>query len=193
MEMIKIKHREFEIIETLSNNSFIGVYKDKKYFIKKYEPHSQEGNEITYAMRKISTSGVSSPKLKWIDNKLGYAVREYIEGRPISEVIASGDLSEDIYKQLFDNAYLAKLNKMTLNYEIDKWILAEDKLVYVYPMFIAYKKEKDLVDHYIRLWFNTKELNEFLTKLGIFYDKSRLKDEYLTNKEVVLMVCKYYR
>ena len=82
---------------------------------------------------------------------------------------------------------------MTLDYEPDKWMLVDGKLYYIYPSFIMYSKEKDLADKYIRLWFNTKELANYLAKLGVFYDKSRLKEDFQTNKQIVLTVCKYYR
>ena len=193
MEVIKIKHREFTILETVSENSLILERKNKKFFARKFEPRTQEGNEITYAVRKISTSGVKSPKLYYVDEKLGYIVSEYLSGEMMIDYLSKNDMSESLYEQLFKNAYFAKINSMTLDYEPDKWMLVNNELYYVYPMFILYKKEKDLVERYIRYWFNTKELAKFMTENGVFYDKSRIKDEYSTNKEIVLMACKYYR
>ena len=38
----------------------------------------------------------------------------------------------------------------------------------------------------------TKELADFYKKNGVLFDKKRIKDEYLANKEMVLMACKYY-
>ena len=193
METVKIKHREYQIVETVSDNSFIAERKDNKYFVRKFVPKSDEGNGLTYALEKISRSGVKSPKLIAIDYKNGYAVSEYVEGQLMSEYLSSNDMTESMYEDLFKNAYFAKFDHMTLDYEPDKWMLVDNKLCYIYPYFIIYSKEKDLAEKYIRLWFNTKELANFLTKLGIFYDKSRLKDDFHTNKNIVLMTCKYYR
>lgn len=193
MEKLKIKHREFEIIEEKSENSFIGVFKDKKYYINKFLPHTEAGDELCYSVSRIKTSGIKAPKLFLLDRKNGYVVREFIEGINVMNIIAESDLSEDIYRQLFLNAYMAKVNRMTLNYEIDKWILKNDELYYVYPHFINYDEEKDLAKRYLRLWFNTKELVQFLDKHELSFDKSRLKDEYTTNKEIVLMTVKHYR
>lgn len=193
MEMVKIKHREFEIIKSISDNSFVARRKNKDYFVRKFIPKSQEGNELTYALEKISGAGIKSPKLYWIDKKLGYVVTDYVDGELMSDYLSNNDMTEELYKQLFDNAYLAKISRMTLNYEPDKWMLCNGELLYIYPMFIIYQREKDLVDRYLRLWFNTKELSKFLSELGKSYDKSRIKDEYLTNKNIVLMTCKYYR
>lgn len=193
MESLKIKHRTFEIVESVSKDTFIGVRKNKKYFIRQFTPKTQESMELTYAMRKISTSGVKSPKLYWIDEKNGYAVSEYLEGENMCEYLSKNDMDDKLFEQLFLAAYLAKINRMTLDYSPDKWMNVSGTLYYIYPMFIIYQKEKDLVDRYMKLWFNTKELAKFMNEKGIFYDKSRVKDEYSANKEMVLTICKYYR
>ena len=193
METVKIKHREFNIVQNVSEHTFVGERKNKKFFIRKFEPKTQEAKELTYAVRKLSTSGVKVPKTYFIDEKLGYIVSEYIEGELVMNYLSSNEMNESLYDSLFKSAYMAKRSGMTLNYEIDKWMISKGELIYIYPMFIIYKKEKDLVDRYIRLWFNTKELAEFMAKNKVSYDKKRLKDEYLTNKEIVLMLCKYYR
>lgn len=193
MESIKIKHRLFEIVEQRSETSFIATFKNKKYFINKYEPHTEAGDELSYSVSRIKSSGIKAPKLFIRDRKNGYVVREFIEGQSVMSLIAEKDLDEEIYRQLFVNAYMAKLNRMTLNYEIDKWILKDGELYYVYPHFIIYDEEKDLLKRYLRLWFNTKELIQFLDKHDLSFDKTRLKDEYTTNKEIVLMTIKHYR
>ena len=52
METVKIKHREYQIVETVSDNSFIAERKDNKYFVRKFVPKSDEGNGLTYALEK---------------------------------------------------------------------------------------------------------------------------------------------
>ena len=193
MSEIKIKHRLFEIIEETGSDSFIGVYKGNEYEILKFDYHTEKGAALLYALTRIKSSGVKAPKLFWVDKKAGYIVRELLVGETVMDYIAKQDLSDDLYRQLFLNEYLAKVNQMTLNYEIDKWIIVNNTLYYTFPEFIRYNEEKDLVKRYIRLWFNTKELSQFLANHGLSYDKTRLKDELSTNKDIVLMVCKHYR
>ena len=193
MEEIKIKHRIFQKVKDLSNESFLATYKDKTYEVLKFDYKTESGGALVFALNRIKSSGVKAPKLYWVDKKVGYAVREYIEGETVMQFISREDLPDDFYKQLFLNEYMAKINKMTLNYEPDKWIIVDGTLYYVLPQFINYNDEKDLVKRYLRLWFNTKELAQFLNKNGLSYDKSRMKDELVTNKEIVLMVCKYYK
>ena len=194
MSEIKIKHRTFEIIEEISENEFIATRKGKKYYINKFVPGSEAGLELCYSCLRIYSAAVKAPMLYLTDKKGGYVVREYIEGgEKLIDIISREELSEDIYKQLFLNASLAKRNKITINYEPDKWVLKDGTLYYVYPHFIEYDEEKDLIKRYLRLWFNTKELVQFLNKNGRTFDKNRLKDEYTTNKEIVLMTIKHYR
>lgn len=193
METIKIKHRTFEIIERLSLDNFIVERKGKQYFVRQFDPKSQEGKELAYCLKNLSTSGVKMPKLHYLDDRNGFAVSEIIIGEKMSDYLSHSDMSEELFEQLFRNAYFAKVHSMTLDYEPEWWTLVNNTLYYTRPIFIKFQKEKDLADHYIRLWFNTHELAKYLAKLGISYDKSRIKDEYSTNKQVVLTVLKHYR
>ena len=193
MEIIKIKHRTFEILERLSKDNFIAERKGKQYFVRQFDPKSQEGKELVYCLKNLSSSGVKIPKLHYLDDRNGFAVSEIIIGEKMSDYLSHSDMSEELFEQLFRNAYFAKVHSMTLDYEPEWWTLVNNTLYYTRPIFIKFQKEKDLADHYIRLWFNTHELANYLAKLGISYDKSRIKDEYLTNKQVVLTVLKHYR
>lgn len=193
MSTFRIKRREFEIIQDLSVDSYIGVYKNKQYHLKKYDPSNSD--DVTYALsiKKLSNTGVKTPKLYFIDKKSGFIVREYIDGETIDKIIAREDLDEDVYRQLFINAYMAKISRITLDYQIDNWVIADKTLYYVSDRYMPFKEEKDLVKGFLRYWFKTKELVEFLRKKGLNIDKNRVKDEYSTNKEMVLMTCKYYK
>ena len=193
METLRIKHRDFEVLDTLSESSFLLERKGKKYFARKYTPKTQEGYELTYSVRRLSTSGVKIPKLYWIDDKAGYIVSEYLEGQLVSDYLSEKDLEEKHYENLYKTAYFARMSNLTLEYDPENWMIVNNELVYLSPMTIRYQKEKDLVDRYLRLWFNTKELAKYLAEKGKNYDKSRLKDDFSTNKEIVLMTCKYYR
>ena len=192
MSELKIKHRLFENVEE-KENYILATYKNKTYEITKFEPRTEEGDALSYLTKRISTSGIKSPKLFFIDKKQGYIVKEHLEGITIMELISKEDLNEDIYSQLFQIAYLAKINRMTLNYEIDNWLLVDNVLYYTLPDFIMYNEEKDLVKKYLRLWFVTKDLVTFLSNHGLSIDKNRIKDEYTVNKEMVLMTIKHYK
>lgn len=193
MNTIKIKHRDFEIIREFDENTFIANFKNKQYLIWKFEPKTREGDMFTYSLKRIDTSPIASPKLKFIDKKFGYAVREYLECELVIDLLSREDISEELLNQLFKNAYFARSSSMTIDYSPNKWGIKDGRLFYLGATFIPYIKEQDLVDKYLRLWFNTRELAEFMKNNGVFYDKKRIVDEYSVNKQIVLMACKYYR
>lgn len=193
METIKIKHKEYQITQIISDDKYIGSYKDKKYLLRKFDYSSEEGKALLYNIKKLINNGVKVPKLIAVDKKVGFLVSEFIEGITAMEYLSKQDFSEDLFDQLFKINHMAKSGRMTLNYSPDKWIIREGELYYVYPWFINYNPKEELSEKYLKLYFNTKELAEFLNKNDVFYDKSRIKDEYSTNKEMVLMTVKYYR
>ena len=193
MDSIKIKHRIFEKVKDLTDDSFLATYKGLEYEVFKFDYKTEAGDALMYSLMRIKNAGIKAPKLFWIDKKAGYAVREYLQGESVMELISKENIPEDLYRQLFLNEYLAKVNKMTLNYEPDKWIIKDGTLYYMLPQFIIYNEEKDLVKKYLRLWFPTKELAQFLANHNLSFDRTRLKEELATNKEMVLMVCKFYK
>ena len=193
MESIKLKRKTLEIVEEISLDIFLCKYKEKLYDVYKYDSKSIEGKDLIYSIKKINSCGVNSPKLSLVDKKSGLYAIERVDGIKCSEYLSKENMTDVLLQSLFKNAFIAKVSGMTLNYEPEHWKIVGDKLYYTYPTFIRYQKEKDLAEHYIRLWFNTEDLAKYLSNLGIFYDKTRIKAQYLTNKEIVLAVCKYYR
>ena len=193
MSEIKIKHRIFEKVKDLTDDSFLATYKGQEYEVFKFDYKTEVGDALMYSLMRIKNAGIKAPKLFWIDKKAGYAVREYLQGESLMELISKENIPEDLYRQLFLNEYLAKVNKMTLNYEPDKWIIKDGTLYYMLPQFIIYNEEKDLVKKYLKLWFPTKELAQYLANHNLSFDRTRLKEELATNKEMVLMVCKFYK
>ena len=193
MSEIKIKHRIFEKVKDLTDDSFLATYNGQEYEVFKFDYKTEAGDALMYSLMRIKNAGIKAPKLFWIDKKAGYAVREYLQCESVMELISRENIPEDLYRQLFLNEYLAKVNKMTLNYEPDKWIIKDGTLYYILPQFINYNEEKDLVKKYLRLWFPTKELAQYLANHNLSFDRTRLKEELATNKEMVLMVCKFYK
>ena len=192
-DVIKVFLKKYVVVEMFDDNSFIATCKNEKFLLRTFNYTPEDGQELEYSLTRIKSSGISAPKLIKFDRKNGFALLEYIEGENMAEYISKNELNDDIYKQLFDNAYMAKIVKATLKYEPDRWLLSNGKLYYVYPHILEYNEEKDLVKKYIRLWFNTKELEKYLLEKGYSFDKARIKDEYSTNKEILLKTVSFYR
>lgn len=188
MENIKIKHKQFEVLEIVSKDTFKANYKNNTYLIRKYEPDSIELDMI----KKLTKSMVNTPKVIRMDKKSGYVAYELVEGTLMSDYILENDFNENIYKQIFRNSYSARVAGLNLDYSLDKWMLLNDTLYYVGEYCEKYDPKNDFTKGKMREWFFTKELADFYKKNGVLFDKKRIKDEYSANKEMVLMTCKYY-
>ena len=193
MTTLKIKHRKFEITEIIKDDAFKAEYKNKEFFVKKYDLNSSEGRVRFVMVQKVAKTGVVQPKLKFAEKKTGYVVKEYVDGTLMKDYILDHDFDENIYKQIFFNSYMAKAVGLTLDFNLDSWMMVGDKLYYVGEYCDKYTPEKDFTRNGITLWFFTKDLAKYYEKNGILFDKTRIKEEFAVNKEMVLMTCKYYQ
>lgn len=193
MNSLIIKRKEFEIEEIISSNSYKCSFKGKPYFVKQYNLEKSADRSKFYSRIQISKSAVNSPKLRFIDKKAGLLASDFIDGILISEYILDHDFNENIYRQVFLNSYMAKVIKMKLDFSLEHWLLSNENLFYTGDYVEPYTVENDFTKTQIKLWFNSKELAEYYKKRGVLFDKTRIKDDYLINKETILMICKYYQ
>lgn len=193
-DIIKTLFKKYEVKEQVDDSTYLVTCKNDKFLLRTFDINTEAGQDLELSLTRIKTSGIKAPKLMLFDRKKGYAIVEYIEGISVAQYISQKDLDDAIYEQLFSNAYLAKTSGATLKYEPNQWLINDAGIIYyVYPHIIKYSEEKDLVKHYISLWFNTKQLEKYLIDLGFKYDHKRIKDEYQTNKEMLLKVVKFYK
>lgn len=193
MNTIKVKHKEFEIIELISNNIFKCSYKNKTYLLTKLDVNDVNYRENLFAISKLSHSAVKQPKLYLIDKKQGYVVREFVEGITVFDYILDNDFNENIYKGVFNNSYYARIAGLNLDFGLKSWLIVGDELYYISFFSEKYVQSEDFTKKQIRIWFLGEELAQYYKQNGIIFDKSRVKNEYSVNKEMVLMTCKYYQ
>lgn len=192
MGTIIVKRKEFEVIELISNNISKCSSKNKLYLLYKLDINDVNYREKLLSISRLSHSSVKQPKLKIIDKKQGYIVREYLEGTTIFDYILDHDFNENIYRQVFYNSYSARMAGLNLNFDLKAWTLVGDELYYTDLFVEKYEASKDFTKNQIRLWFLSTELCKYYENNGVLFDKTRLKQEYEVNKEMVLMTCKYY-
>ena len=192
MNTLKIKHKEYDVIELISNNIYKCSYKNKTYIISKLDVNDINYREILFMINKLKNSGVSQPKIFAIDKKQGYVVREYLEGTSLFDYILDSDFDENIYKQVYLNSYYARAAGINLDFNLKAWTLVNNKLYYTSLYCEKYDQNKDFTKKMVRQWFLSDELVKYYEKNGVLLDKSRIKDESTVNKEMVLMTCKYY-
>lgn len=192
MNALKIKHKEFEIVEIISNNIWKCSFKNKLYIISKLDNKDVNYKETLFMFNKLKNSGVNQPKLICVDKKQGYIVREFIDGLNMFDYILDSDFDENIYKQIFLNSYYARVAGLNLDFNLKAWTLVGDKLYYTSLFSEKYDPKMDFTKKMVRLWFLSEELANYFKKSGVLLDNSRIKDENTVNKEMVLMTCKYY-
>lgn len=193
MSELKIKHRLFEVVEIIKNDTFKCERKNKTFYIKKYDMENSDSRMKFQNALNLYKSAVNLPKYFIADKKTGYLVKEYLDGVLMSDYILDHDFDENIYKQIFLSSYMAKVAKLSLNYDLDAWMLVGDKLYYVDDFCDKYNSDHDFVKDGMTKWFFTKDLAKYYEKNGVLFDKSRIKEECAVNKEMVLMACKYYQ
>lgn len=193
MEQIKVKNKTFDIIEQIGSKSFKVTRKNKTFFLRKFVEGSSELEEFVEKARELKISGVSIPKLRLIDKKGNMVLVDFIPGPTVLDILITQNLDGRYYKRIFEAAWYAEHDKITLNFHPDNWVLYNDDLYYLPFDFVkGYDKEKsfDLVG--LRYWFYTKELAAYIESKGMPVDKSRIKDEYATNKEMVMCAYQYH-
>ena len=85
-----------------------------------------------------------------------------------------------------------KYEGILLDYSPNNFKLIKGKLLYLSCFYKKYEEKQNFVNTQIKLWFYTKELVNYLESKNLPVDHSRLKEEYETNKELVLATIKYY-
>ena len=191
-EIIKVGKKEFKVLEQLSDNSFKVERKNKIFFLKQFSANFGNYQYFIEHRKRFQNSGVKSPKIILKDKKSLTILTEYVEGENVLELLYKDPLDEEIYKQMFKMNYLARTSKMNLDFDPSNYVFSNGKLYYFGLKYFDYKEEDNFVQKGIRLWFYTKEFSNLLLEKGHQIDKSRLKEDYAINKEIVLMTVKYY-
>ncbi|MEA5061387.1 MAG: hypothetical protein VB015_03155 [Erysipelotrichaceae bacterium] len=193
MEQIKIKGKIFDIVEQISHKSFKVTRKNKEFLLKRFVENSLELEDFIKKSRELKISGISIPKVQIIDKKSNSVILDYIPGPTALDVIVNQSLDKAYYEKIFEAAWYAEHEKITLDFRPDNWKLYNGRLYYLPFDYVAgYDKNRsfDLVG--LRYWFYTKELADYINSKGLQVDKMRLKDEYATNKEIVMCACQYH-
>ena len=195
MENVTIKRKTFELISPMGENSWKASKDGQFYFIKKFEVKSNEYFDYLYAANRIKSSLVLAPRVILKDKKSGYVVTNFLQGQTVLDYLCENDPSEDdlIYKQIFQQAHLAKMNGLALDFKPENWLITDKGLALCKIWFQIYNKNLDFTQTDIRLWFLTKDLAKYAREHGRHFNVNRLKDEYITNKNIVLTTCKYYQ
>lgn len=192
MEEIKVGLKKFKIIESFDDGSFIAEKGKKKYLIRDLHGNSKEFYHIIDSYKKFLNTGIKHPKVYAKDKKKSIVVIDYIDGDNVLNMLRKNDLEEMVYSKIFLLAYMARVEKKALNFDPENFKFDGKELYYMSEELYDFNDETKFINKGIRFWFYTKEFAELLREKGLEVDKSRIKPDYETNKQIVLMTCKYY-
>ena len=168
--------------------------KDNNYYLAYDFKDNVEGFlDFKYAVKRLTAAGVKIPNVIKLDKKNYTALLELVEGDTVFDMLRNKDLDEKIIEKAFLQNYKARTNRLRLDFDPINFIYQNDKLYYMPFTFTQYEREQDFTQKELRLWFYTKEFKDLLMKKGLPIDQSRIKNEYVQNKEIVLLVVKYFR
>jgi len=193
METILVKKESYQVIDRINSYLLKVKKEEKEYLVYDFSNNPEAFFDFKFAVKRFKSAGLLTPIVLAIDKKSHRALVEYLDGVTAFDLLREKDIDEKIIDQLFLANYKARINSMRLDFNPKKFIIKEDKLYYTPFTFTNYVRDEDFTQKEIRLWFYTNEFRDLLIAEGLPIDKSRLKNEFERNKEIVLTVVKYFR
>ncbi len=190
---VTIKKKEYEIQEQIDDTHYVVTRKNKTFFYVDYtdDPEAYQTFDKNYS--KIKATGITFPKVFVNDNKQHKVLMQYIPGENCLDMLVKGDLDDDVYEGIFLIACYARHEGYTLNYDPSNFKMYKGTLYYLKFDLFPYQEKEAFQLQGVRLWVYTKEFVQLLKEKGIPQDLKRLKPEFETNKDIVLLTVKHYR
>ena len=191
MNEIICKKKKYQPVEQLNKNTFKVSLKKKFFYFYQFE---DEKSFLDYLEKYnyLKNTGVKILKIRRLDKKNFNVVVDYIDGENPLVMLSKGNLEDTVYEQIFLMAWYAKTDHILLDFKPDNFIYFKNELYYKPLTFYPYEEKKAFQTNDIYYWVYSLKLAEYLKNKGLPVDMSRVKDEYLTNKEVVLKTVRYY-
>lgn len=193
MEIIEVKNKSYKVVEEVNSYTFLVSDDNKNYLVYNFDQNIDGFKDFKFANKRLKASNVTIPAVYVIDKKNHRFLVEYIKGDTVFDTLTKQDLDEKIIELCFNQNYRARINRMRLDFDPVNFKYVDGKLYYLPFTFTEYSREADFTQKELRLWFYTNDFKELLISKGIPVDKSRLKNEYERNKEIVLTVVKYFK
>ncbi len=193
VEEIEIKRKVYQVVEQIGERTFKVARKGEYFFLKKFDDDKAGFQDFVDCEHRLRVSGVTNPKCFLYDKNLRWAVIEYVEGDNCLDLLKEGSLSEQILELMFKTFWYARNDGMELDMKPDNFVYTNGKLYYLPFKYKRFVSKDNFVQKDLRLWFFTKEFVKYCHDKGIDVDQSLVKSDYETNKNMLLMVAKYYR
>jgi hypothetical protein len=195
MEKRVIKRYEYELVQLLAHSEEASVYlakrKDRVFSYREYRTESAYNKDLG-KYKKIQKIGVNVQKLIAHDRQLLVLIFERFQEPTALDVLASEDLKEIYFKQLFTIYRFCRFSKLELNYMPNNYVLKGTTLYYVGEDVTESDPSRNLENFGLRYWIYSKEAAELLEETGHSVDLKRIISEEETNKRIVLLSVTYW-
>ena len=173
--LLKTKFKKYNIIRQLgkgkSGYSYLTKLDGKNYVLKLMhdEPcpyYSFDKNKVELevkAYNKLIDCNIPMPELICYNLENKYLVKEFIDGKTASEIIANDPISEAIIQQLFEMYNLVKNAGLNIDYFPTNFIIKDQKLFYIDYECNPYSPEWNLPNWGLYYWANCEGFKNFLS------------------------------
>ncbi len=191
-EIIEIKRKEFEVLEQLGERTYKVTRKGKVFFLKKYS-NKEEFNDFVEKQHRLKITAIDIPKVYLFDKNQMISVVDFIEGPTMLEELLKGDIqNEEIYRLLFADEWYGRREKLRIDFRPENFKFNGKKLIYLPFKYTNFESGYNFGMKDLRLWFPTKQFEEYVRLKGIDFDSNRIGNEYAVNKQIALLTVKYY-
>ena len=191
-EIIEIKRKEFEVLEQIGERTYKVTRKGKIFFLKKYS-NKEEFNDFVEKQHRLKITAIDIPKVYLFDKNQMISVVDFIEGPTMLEELLKGDIqNEEIYRLLFADEWYGRREKLRIDFRPENFKFNGKKLIYLPFKYTNFESGYNFGMKDLRLWFPTKQFEEYVRLKGIDFDTNRIGNEYAVNKQIALLTVKYY-
>lgn len=193
METLLIKKKEYEIVKEYDEHSLKVSLDGKFYYAMLLGYKTLAYSNFMYAYKRLYNANVSMPKRLVVDKKKGIVLLEFIGGPTVFDDLCEKDLDDAYYEQVFSMNWLAKRCGLQLDFDPHNFKLYENRLYYLSYTFDVYRRDLDFSSNQAKYWFYTKEFRQVLIDNHVDLDKSRIKTDFESNREMVLKIVQFYK
>lgn len=195
LEEIEIKRKVFQVVGNLGKRTRIVERKKVQYFLKDFGNETRQFLDYIEGYNKLKMSGIKVPKVYMYDKSRNIVIAEYIPGKTVLEELIDHDLKERHFEEAFNCNYYCRKEKLSIDFDPKNFKLLQERMVYLPMTCDKYNDRWSFEKNHIVIWFYSREFVKYLKNnlLDVDAERANTKSQAEMNKQIALMVVKYYK
>lgn len=194
VEQIEIKRKVFDVVEDIGKRTKKVQRKGTFYFLKDFGKETRQFLDYVDGFNKLKVTGIRVPKVVMYDKAKNIVITEFIEGKTVLDELLEKDLDEKYFEMAFQTNFYCKKDKISIDFDPKNFKEKDGKLFYLSMNCTDYNQKWDFEKNHIVLWFYSREFVKYLKNNFLPIDEVRAnKDQGALNKQLALIVVKYYK